>query len=181
MKTLLLIDDQESGLATRKLMLETRGYKVLTALSGREGLNLLSREPVDLLILDYRMPEMDGGEVARQVKQRSPELPIILLSGVVTDFPPEVLGHVDAHLVKGQPPAELLRMVDDLAGQEVRTTKRPAVGVQDLLQMSVDHADRSRKVADKNVENIGNNRARLANRRRAGTHCEVDRSGKREA
>jgi CheY-like chemotaxis protein len=159
------------------MLLEARGYKVLTALSGREGLNLLSREPVDLLILDYRMPEMDGGEVARQVKQRSPEMPIILLSGVVTDFPEEVLSQVDGYIVKGQPPSELLRMVEELTGEKARPQPQ-AADPQEILRMSVAHAERSRDVANKNVEEIDKNRTRLANRRREGRGRPADRSQK---
>ncbi len=173
MKTLLLIDDQESGLATRKMLLESRGYKVLTAQSGREGLEALSREAVDLLILDYRMPEMDGGEVARLVKQRFPEMPMILLSGVVGDFPPEVLAHVDRHIVKGQPVSDLFLMVEELTGEKARR-ERPAVDAREVLRLSVDHAERSRKLAKQNIDDIDNTRARLTNRRGERTRRPAD-------
>lgn len=54
--TLLCIDDQKPALKIRKIFLEAQGYKVLTASSGREGLALLKSNPVDAVILDYRMP-----------------------------------------------------------------------------------------------------------------------------
>ena len=53
----LCIGDQEDGLRIRKLFLETMGYEVLTAASGRAGLDLMAAHPIDAVVLDYRMPE----------------------------------------------------------------------------------------------------------------------------
>jgi len=60
-KLVLCIDDDKKALHARKPVLETAGYNVLTASSGRIGLRLLERHPVQLVILDYRMPDMNGG------------------------------------------------------------------------------------------------------------------------
>jgi len=80
-KLVLCIDDDKKALHARKPVLETAGYNVLTASSGRIGLRLLERHPVQLVILDYRMPDMNGGAVAREIRRTHPHVPIVMLSG----------------------------------------------------------------------------------------------------
>ncbi len=63
-RIILLIDDEQRQLRLHELVLELSGYTVLTASSGRQGLALLSSCTVDEVLLDYEMPEMDGGKVA---------------------------------------------------------------------------------------------------------------------
>src|SRR5207244_5474186 len=81
MPCILCIDDSVHGLTVRRHVLEERGYDVLTARCGREGLERFKNEKVDLAVVDYMMPEMNGAEVIRQLRKASPKLPIILLSG----------------------------------------------------------------------------------------------------
>src|SRR5690349_19570439 len=64
----LCIDDQVSGLHVRKIFLEASGYAVLTASTGREGLQMRKSQPMAAVVLDYRMPEMDGGPVAGAIR-----------------------------------------------------------------------------------------------------------------
>ena len=66
------------------------GNTVLTALSGSKGLELASTHPVDVVIVDYCMPEMNGPEVAIEIKRLRPHAPIIMLSGAV-DIPKKSL------------------------------------------------------------------------------------------
>jgi CheY-like chemotaxis protein len=63
-KTVLCVDDEKIGLRVRKIMLESHGFRVLTANSGRQGLSIFDDHHVDLVVLDYYMPELNGGEVA---------------------------------------------------------------------------------------------------------------------
>jgi CheY-like chemotaxis protein len=77
--TILCIDDNRAGLAIRKLLLEHQGYSVLTAEDGVSGLSLLERNPVDAVVLDYRMPGMDGDAVAQIIRKEHPGLPIVIL------------------------------------------------------------------------------------------------------
>jgi CheY-like chemotaxis protein len=79
---ILCVDDEENQLAVRKLVLESRGYAVLTAASGRDALALLAQHPVDLVLSDHLMPGLTGAELARQIKVQKPELPVILISAV---------------------------------------------------------------------------------------------------
>jgi CheY-like chemotaxis protein len=79
--TLLWIDDYEPGLILYKALFERLGFRVLTASTGRLGLDLLESHHVDAVITDYEMPGMDGEAVAASVKNRRPELPVLMFSG----------------------------------------------------------------------------------------------------
>jgi DNA-binding NtrC family response regulator len=78
---LLLVDDEERFLSTTRTILEKRGMDVGTALSGTEALKLLDERPFDVMVLDVKMPGMDGIEVLRKVKQRHPLVEVIMLTG----------------------------------------------------------------------------------------------------
>jgi CheY-like chemotaxis protein len=79
---ILCVDDEENQLAVRKLVLESKGYSVLTAASGQQALALLAQHQVDLVLSDHLMPGLTGTELARQIKAQMPELPVILISAV---------------------------------------------------------------------------------------------------
>lgn len=78
---ILLVDDNQLGLAARKSVLEEQGHRVATARSGEEGLELFRRSAFDLVITDFKMPGMNGIELIRQVRTLRPEVPVILISG----------------------------------------------------------------------------------------------------
>jgi CheY-like chemotaxis protein len=81
--TLLLVDDNPHGLIARRTVLEELGYVAHTCSSGDEALKLFASNKVDLVITDFRMPNMDGVELISRMKQLRSDLPIILLSGFV--------------------------------------------------------------------------------------------------
>ena len=110
---ILCIDDDPTGLYIRKVFLEAQGYKVMTALSGPEGLGVFSAHPVSAVVLDYMMPEMNGGEVAAEMKRLKPEVKILLLSAYVT-LPEEALKWVDSRVVKGEGPQLFLDALKQL-------------------------------------------------------------------
>jgi DNA-binding response OmpR family regulator len=68
------------------LILEAAGYKVITASSGRIGLRLLQDNPVELVILDSRMSDMNGKAAARKIRRTHPNVPRLMLSGQI-DLP----------------------------------------------------------------------------------------------
>jgi two-component system KDP operon response regulator KdpE len=76
---ILLVDDEVSIQRAMAPLLRSRGYGVSVAGSGREALQAFEREQPDLLILDLGLPDMDGGEVCRRVRERS-DTPILILS-----------------------------------------------------------------------------------------------------
>ncbi|MGE3411116.1 MAG: sigma-54-dependent transcriptional regulator [Dehalococcoidia bacterium] len=79
-KTVLVVDDDESLRRVVEFNLQEEGYRVLTATDGPEGWRLFQAEPVDLVLTDVRMPEMDGIELLTRVKTMQPDLPVIMLT-----------------------------------------------------------------------------------------------------
>jgi two-component system cell cycle sensor histidine kinase/response regulator CckA len=114
---LLCIDDDEDVLECEKSFLESFGYTVLTAPSGAKGLELASNSPVDVVILDYFMPEMNGQEVPVEMRRLKPQAPIIMLSGAV-DVPEKALNSVDAFIAKDCLASVLLPTIAQLHGCE---------------------------------------------------------------
>jgi two-component system, cell cycle sensor histidine kinase and response regulator CckA len=111
----LCIDDNEDLLECEKLFLESFGYTVLTAASGDRGLELASTHSVDIVIVDYFMPDMNGQEVAIEMRRLRPQASIIMLSGAV-DVPQQALKQVDAFLAKDRLASQLLPAIAQLHG-----------------------------------------------------------------
>jgi CheY-like chemotaxis protein len=80
-RTILCVDDDEQSLSIRKVLLETRGYRVLAFSKGEEALERFRRGGVDLLLTDLNMPGLDGAKLIGAAKAISPHTPAILLSG----------------------------------------------------------------------------------------------------
>ncbi len=76
-----MIDDNKLGLVARKHLLAELGHTVTIASSAQEGIERFSAETFDLIITDYRMPDMDGVEVIQRARAQCPAIPIILISG----------------------------------------------------------------------------------------------------
>ena len=79
---ILCVDDEPNSLVLRKLVLQKAGYEVVTANSATAALDVLASTQVDLVLSDQLMPGLTGTELARQIKNRWPSLPVILISGV---------------------------------------------------------------------------------------------------
>jgi len=109
----LCIDDDATNLLVRKAVLQSVGYSVLTASTGVEGLGLFQRYPVAAVIVDFQMPEMNGAEVAAEMKRMRPHVPIIMLSAY-TDLTPDLLRFTDAYLIKGNNPSTLFDVLATL-------------------------------------------------------------------
>ena len=120
---LLCIDDDEDVLECEKSFLESFGYTVVTAASGGKGLELASRHSVDVVIVDYFMPEMNGHQVAMEMRRLKPQAPIIMLSATV-DVPEEALKLVDAFISKDSLASDLLPTIVQL--HRSRSTTPPS-------------------------------------------------------
>jgi CheY-like chemotaxis protein len=112
-RVILCVDDETTSLSVRKMLLESQGYRVLTAENGPDALVLFSSEDPELVILDYSMPGMNGDIVAERMKELRSDLPIIMLSAYV-DLPSETLAIVDKSITKGEPPPILLKAISQL-------------------------------------------------------------------
>ncbi len=123
MPTILCIDDDPKILELQKGVLETSGYAVLTAADGPTGIALASAHHVDLLVLDFKMPGMDGGQVAEALMKQQPELPIVICTGFFDAVPEWLRWFAAAFLQKGDGPNVLLSTIEELL-----VNKKLAVG-----------------------------------------------------
>lgn len=119
---ILLVDDNRDGLLVRRCLLEEIGCCVQIAVNGEEGLKLFQAGKFDVVVTDYRMPGMNGGELIQRIRTLDPLARIILLSGFV-----EPLGlteqntGADAVITKSaNEPAHLVRWVKRLVNRAVR-------------------------------------------------------------
>jgi two-component system, OmpR family, response regulator CpxR len=110
-KTILCVDDNEQALSIRKVMLETRGYRVIACKDGEQGLEAFRRGGVDLVLTDLIMPGgVDGSRLIQEIKNISPQTPAVLISGRVKIYERET--QADVFLPKGMyEPAELLERI----------------------------------------------------------------------
>lgn len=80
-KSVLVVEDEQEMLNLVSLVLEDEGYQVRTAMDGREGLRAVDKAMPDLILLDMKMPVMNGWEFAREYRKRnSPRAPIVVLT-----------------------------------------------------------------------------------------------------
>ena len=80
-RKILLVDDSSTTLMVERMVLRSEPYELMTARSGREAIAIALREFPDLILLDVSMPDMDGIEVCRQLRQRySRTVPIIFVT-----------------------------------------------------------------------------------------------------
>jgi DNA-binding NtrC family response regulator len=81
---MMLVDDEERFLSTTRKLLEKKGFDVQTAASGSEALEMLRASPVHVVILDVKMPGMDGVATLREIKRQFPMVEVIMLTGHAT-------------------------------------------------------------------------------------------------
>jgi CheY-like chemotaxis protein len=76
-KRILSVDDEPGILFTRQRLLENAGYEVVSAADGEQALYFFAANAIDLVLLDYLMPHMNRGVVAREMKNRKPLAPVV--------------------------------------------------------------------------------------------------------
>lgn len=81
---MMLVDDEERYLMTTQKLLERKGVEVLIAPGGKEALDLLKRQNVHVVVLDVKMPGMDGNETLKAIKALYPLVEVIMLTGHAT-------------------------------------------------------------------------------------------------
>jgi two-component system, OmpR family, response regulator CpxR len=119
-KTILCVDDNEQVLSVRTFLLETRGYRVIPALSAQHALEVVEQSTpgaLDLLLCDLLMPQMDGNELVRRAKRLQPALPAMIVSGTVAAF--DRASCADVFLPKGAcSPAEMIERIRVLVARK---------------------------------------------------------------
>ena len=80
-ETVLIIDDEPAICRTLKDILEDEGYSVLAEAKGRDGLGILAEEPVDLVLLDVRLAEENGLDILRAIREKHPDVEVVMISG----------------------------------------------------------------------------------------------------
>lgn len=119
---LLCIDDTLPVLNVLACVLEEYGYSVLISSDVQHGLRLFQTKEVHLVILDQEMPEMNGHEVAQQMKQIKPAVPIIIHSGAI-ELPEAAFKIANAVVPKG---TSFHILVAEIA--QIMATHEPALG-----------------------------------------------------
>ena len=119
--TILVIDDDLVLLQTVKSLLGKRGFNVVTSSSGPKGLDMLRDAALDIrvVVLDYRMPGLNGDETLKVIKQLSPNAKVIGLTAVDLDSVPEAyLDGVDKLLTKPVIATQLIGAIDEFLAEE---------------------------------------------------------------
>ena len=111
---LLWVDDSRMLLSLYQSVFQGLGFEVLATSSPAEALQHLSSHDVDVAILDYDMPKIDGGALASMIKDQCPMLPVIIYSGSAS-IPQVARQWVDAVCAKAAPRGELLAMIEQLS------------------------------------------------------------------
>lgn len=114
---ILLVDDEIELLEMHALLLESVGYNIVKAESGAKALYLANQHPIDILLSDIRMPEMNGFELAKEIKQRYPKVAVQLISGFAEESllqEPQFVTWYKQRLAKPVPMTLLLQRVAEL-------------------------------------------------------------------
>lgn len=157
--SVLCIDDEPSILKLRKILLESAGYEVLTASTGTEALSIFSSQEFDAVVVDYSMPEMDGGTLSALMKQQKPRMPVIMLSAY-SGARDDVDKVVDAFIEKGSDPEDLLVKLQSLIN--LRSHSHPELKADCVVFL--DSSRRFLDCSDSACQLLGYSRAELLDR-----------------
>lgn len=122
-KRLAYIEDEAEMIDLVRLILGRRGYTVLGATGGREGLDLVRKEHPDLVLLDLMMPDMDGWDVYHQIKsdELTRDIPVIVITAKAQNID-KILGlriaKVEDYIAKPFSPQELLERVEQVLSKQ---------------------------------------------------------------
>jgi CheY-like chemotaxis protein len=141
MTTILCVDDSPSILEIHQALLESRGYRVVTALDGPTGIVLCREQSIDVVVLDFNMPGMDGNAVAQVLMREQPTLPVVIWSSDPDAIPASLRWFAYAVLHKSDDGLEaLLSVIESLveAGRSNGTSNkkgpaRRAIGISPRL------------------------------------------------
>ena len=125
-QTVLVVEDESSIASFVALYLKNAGYRVQTAGTGQDALDALSRERPDLIVLDLMLPDIDGIEICRRIRQKS-DVPILMLTARDEDVD-KIIGlevGADDYLTKPFNPRELVARVKSILRRAVPERREP--------------------------------------------------------
>lgn len=135
-KTILCVDDNEQALSIRKILLETRGYRVIACSNGQQALEAFRRGGIDLVLTDLIMPGVDGSQLIHEIKQVSPHTPAVLISGRVKIYERDT--QADVFLPKGMyEPIDLLERIRLLLVRKRGPKRMLEMGSRPVAQSTV--------------------------------------------
>jgi len=137
MTTVLVVDDEPNIVELVRLYLSNAGYRVLSGADGREALQLVRTGKPDLLILDLMLPELDGFDVCRRLREDGNQIPIIMLTAR-DDEVDKIVGlelGADDYVTKPFNPRELVARVRAILR---RSTSQPERRILELGNVRVD-------------------------------------------
>ncbi|MBI5236444.1 MAG: response regulator [Deltaproteobacteria bacterium] len=117
-KRILVVDDEEGLRLLYKEELEDAGWEVVLAASGEESIKKIEEIPVDLLLLDIKMPGMDGVEVLRRVKEKWKDLPVVLCTAYPHYKHDFGTWASDAYVIKSSDLTELKQTLKDILNKK---------------------------------------------------------------
>lgn len=82
---IMVVDDNQDFLFTMDYWLRSKGYKVTTAPNGKEAVDKLKKDPVDIVFLDLHMPVMDGVQTLKNIREFNQEIPVVIITAHTTD------------------------------------------------------------------------------------------------
>lgn len=128
MTTIMVVDDDEDIRLLYQEELIDEGYQVVSAASGKEALQKLASEKPDLITLDIRMNEMDGIELLGHIREKHPDLPVIICTSFGTYKQDFAIWGSDAYIIKSSDTKELKKSVKRLLEMTKRDeSPRPAL------------------------------------------------------
>ena len=134
-KIILCVDDNEQDLSVLKFMLATNGYRVLSATNGQEAIGIFAETPVDLVLADFTMPQMNGSQLVDRLKQIAAHIPMILMGD-----PQRMSGEMhgaDALLAKKNCTSqELLERIKVMSARK-RGPRKGAVRVMHPMELAI--------------------------------------------
>jgi CheY-like chemotaxis protein len=120
---ILCLDDEPVGLVIRAAVLQLAGYTVFAASTAEEAVQILADRHIDLVISDHLLRGTTGTQVAESMKRIRPDVPILILSGLID--PPEGMEYADCFLSKLEPPPVLLATIANLLAQREAAATMP--------------------------------------------------------
>lgn len=137
---ILCVDDEPDGLYLRRLILERSGYTVIASTHPARALDMMEQQHVDVALIDYQMPQMNGAVLSAHMKKKTPRLKVIMFSGA-SDIPEEGLGSVDCFVSKGDGMPRVLKIISGFLAQGSNSS-----GQDDCFQTKGSIIDRQKNI-----------------------------------